>query len=479
MKAGIYLRQSLDRDGNELGVTRQREDCTALAKSKGWDPVEYVDNDTSASSGKKRPSYERLLADIAAGRIGAVIAWDLDRLHRRPVELEDFMALADEKHVALATVSGDVDLSTAQGRLVARLKGAVARHEVEHKSARQRRAARQKAERGLPQWKRAFGYLDSADGPVPDPSLVPLVRKAYRLLLSGGSLSEIAALFNDSGHYGLNGQPWSASTVSLFLRSPRNAGLRSHNREIVGKASWKPLVPEATWRSAQSVLSQPERRPGPKSVRQHLWTGLLLCGKKGCGGTLSGQWVMQKTGGKSGRPKAGEVKESHPGERSHTIAYGCKKCRGCSVRAEQIHPILMGLMSGRLSMPDAADLLYGEKHDEAETETLREEANGLYERLDGLAVEHADGLLTARQVKVATERIQSKLDAIEKRLQAPVAVAVLDDIRLGTPAAAKDVEKLSPDRLRAVFSLLLRVTVLPVGKGGKVFRPERVKVEWL
>ena len=45
-------------------------------------------------------------------RLGAVVVWDLDRLHRRPIELETFMALADEKHLALATVSGDVDLST-------------------------------------------------------------------------------------------------------------------------------------------------------------------------------------------------------------------------------------------------------------------------------------------------------------------------------------------------------------------------------
>ncbi len=36
------------------------------------------------------------------------------------------MSLADEKRLALATVAGDVDLATPQGRLVARLKGSVA-----------------------------------------------------------------------------------------------------------------------------------------------------------------------------------------------------------------------------------------------------------------------------------------------------------------------------------------------------------------
>jgi len=119
MDAAVYLRISEDRSGDQLGVQRQREDCENLCTVKRWGTVEYLDNDTSATSGKKRPAYERMLADIRDGRIGAVVVWDLDRLHRRPIELEEFMALADEKHLALATVSGDVDLSTAQGRLVA------------------------------------------------------------------------------------------------------------------------------------------------------------------------------------------------------------------------------------------------------------------------------------------------------------------------------------------------------------------------
>ena len=39
----------------------------------------YVDNDRSASNGKARPEWERLLADIEAGRIDAIAAWDQDR----------------------------------------------------------------------------------------------------------------------------------------------------------------------------------------------------------------------------------------------------------------------------------------------------------------------------------------------------------------------------------------------------------------
>ena len=392
-----------------------------------------------------------MLADIQEARVGAVVCWDLDRLHRRPIELESFMALADEKHLALATVSGDVDLSTAQGRLVARLKGAVARHEIDHKVARQLRAAKQKAEKGLPQWTRAFGYL--GDTRQPDPQTAPLVKQAYAAVLAGSSLKDIARLFNDAGAYGLNGKLWTQSTVSLFLRKARNAGLRAHNGEIVGKGSWPPLVDEPTWRAAQSVLDAPGRAPGRKSVRRHLLTGVLGCGK--CGHHLSGQWTTQKT-----------------------IAYGCKQCRGVSIRAEHVELLIMGVIAGRLAKPDAVDLLRAELHDQAEAEALRVEANTLNAELDNIGVERADGLLTGRQAKIATDRITKKLHAIERRQQDQEKLRVFDGIPLGEPEAADAVSRLSPDRLRAVLAVLATVTVAPVGKGGYVFNPQRVQVVW-
>ena len=123
MQAAIYLRQSEDRNGNMLAVDRQREDCTKLCAERGWATTEYVDNDTSATAKKPRPAYQRMLADVQAGTIEAIVVWDLDRLYRQPRELEDLIDLADQKRLALATVSGDADLSTDMGRLVARIVG--------------------------------------------------------------------------------------------------------------------------------------------------------------------------------------------------------------------------------------------------------------------------------------------------------------------------------------------------------------------
>ncbi|BBX97038.1 recombinase family protein [Mycobacterium lacus] len=493
MKAALYLRQSLDRDGTELAVARQRKDCLALCAQRGWDPVEYVDNDKSATNGKPRPAYQRMLADIAEDRVGAIVAWHTDRLYRQPRDLEDLIDLADEHKLALATVSGDIDLSTDMGRLVARLVGATSKGETERKSARQRAAARQKAEHGRPQWRRAFGYLDGPNGPEPDPKAAPLVKQAYAALLAGASTKDLAAIFNDAGAYGLNGKPWSRSTVSLFLRKPRNAGLREYNGEVVGRGKWTPLVDESTWRAAQSVLNAPGRAPGRKTVRQHLLTGVLRCGCEGCGSTLSGRWAMQKTGGKPGRPRAGETRA--PKQVSHSIVYVCKSCRGVSIREDHVKPLVYGMVAERLARPDAAGLLRAEVHDEANAEALRVEANALLARLDEIAVERAEGELTGKQAKIATDIINAKLDAIEAKQQDQERMRLFDGLPLGRPGMTKEmaekaraqadaaVRALSPDRFRAVLNVLAEFTVMPVGKGhrpddGERFDPKRVKEKW-
>lgn len=463
--AAVYLRISSDPTGEQLGVTRQREDCLALCAAHGWTPVEYPDNDKSATTGKERPAYKAMLRDIREGRIGAVVAWDLDRLHRRPIELEEFMALADERHLALATVSGDVDLSSAQGRLVARLKGAVAKHESDHKIDRQRRAARQKAEGGKPNWSVAFGYTPTPDGPVPDPVTAPLVKRAYAAILAGASLADVCALLNDAGAKTTTGRAWRPDTLSPFLRKARNAGLREYKGELVGKASWAPLVDEPTWRATQAVLDAPGRSPGRKSVRRHLLTGVLQCGKPGCTGRLSGGWARSyKTTGRTD---------------PRSISYNCKSCHGILIREDYVRPLLYELVSQRLSRPDAVDLLKSRKHDTLEAEAIRTERTALLGKLDKLARDYAHDLLNARQVKVATDEIQARLDQLTASEIDQERLRVLDGLPLGKPEVGAVIRKLSPDRFRAVLDLLCVVTILPVGKSGKVFQPERVKVDWL
>lgn len=463
VRAGCYGRISSDPKDKREGVDRQREDTTALCEVKGWTPQAfYIDNDRSASNGQARPEWERLLGDIEAGRIDAIAAWDQDRSWRMMSELEELRKFFDKlgRKIPLATTGqGDVDLYSPTGVLMAQVKTAVSEHEIAMMKVRMKRAARAKAEQGHPHWRCAFGYLDGTH--EPDPKTAPLVKAAYAVILAGGSLKDICRMWNDAEAWTLSGKPWTPSLVSSFLRAPRNAALRSHNGAIVGdednqpvRGTWPPLVDESTWRTAQTIMKAPGRGSGSrKSVRRHLLTGLLTCGR--CGDTLGGQWTTTKR-----------------------INYACTGCHKVSVRAEHVEPLIYDLVIGRLAMPDAVDLLKAELHDKAEAEAIRLELNELYGELEKIGIERGQRLLTGAQARTATDIVNDDIAKLERRQQDTERLRVFADLPLGKPEVAAAVHSLSPDRFRAVVNVLMTITIAPVGKGGKTFRPERVQVNW-
>jgi site-specific DNA recombinase len=159
-----YTRLSIDKYDDQLGVSRQREDITALARTLGWPEITgfYEDNDVSANTDKKRPrpEFERLLRDMRSGVLTHVLCYDQDRLVRDMRQLEDVVDAVEAGHVMLTSVNGDIDLLTDNGRMVARIKAAVARNEIERLSRRSRRQKLQRAQRGLKNvgGLRTYGY---------------------------------------------------------------------------------------------------------------------------------------------------------------------------------------------------------------------------------------------------------------------------------------------------------------------------------
>lgn len=287
----LYLRQSKDTDGNELAVSRQRAECQQWAASHGWTiGAEYVDNDVSASKGK-RPEYTRLLSDIASGTVTGVLAWDLDRLHRQPSELEHFITLADTHHIALATVAGETDLSTDQGRLVARLKGAVARAEIERKSARHKAANRQAAEAGDLQPKiRPFGWVKTveANGKVHfnhlDVEESAAIKSAATDIINGTrSMASVIKDWNANGPLTSKGKMWTNDSFRKMMARARNAGLQSYNGKIVGPATCEAIITESQYELLQELFKGRVKQVH-STARVHAFSGIPVCAD--CGGLM-------------------------------------------------------------------------------------------------------------------------------------------------------------------------------------------------
>jgi hypothetical protein len=110
MRAAVYTRISQDATGQRAGVTRQLEDCEALADRLGWEVTHrYGDNDLSAYSGSTRPGFEAMLKAMADSEFGAVICWHPDRLFRSMKDLQRLIDIANGHRVQLRTVNAMVE----------------------------------------------------------------------------------------------------------------------------------------------------------------------------------------------------------------------------------------------------------------------------------------------------------------------------------------------------------------------------------
>ncbi|AOT04935.1 hypothetical protein ASPU41_18050 [Arthrobacter sp. U41] len=451
----------MDRTGQQLGVTRQLEDCRRKAAERGWEVVAVeTDNDLSAYSGKRRPAFEAVLAAVSTGRAQVVIAWSLDRLQRNRRDEVRLYETCRDNAVQLALVNGtDLDFSTAAGRFVADALGSVARMEVEMKSDRQRRAAEQAAAAGKRSGgRRPFGY--DADGMTIRPSEAAAVVAGYESFLAGVPITEIARAWNDQGFFtgqerrGANlGQPspWTRSSVRDVLRNPRYMGKRAHRGEIVADAVWPALVSEPTWQAAQAILAHRAGLQTPNAAK-YLLSGIGRCGV--CGGNI------------------------HAGAtaRAGVRGYRCAETTGHFARkADPVEDYVAQVITARLSMPDAGHLLTDTT--KADLPQLRTDATALRQRLNSLATDFADGELTAQQLRAASSRIKEKLAAAEASMADAGRVSLLGPlIHASDVRAAWD--GLLTSQQRAVIDTLATVTLHPPGRGVRNFNPDTVSIDW-
>jgi site-specific DNA recombinase len=461
MRAAVYLRQSLDRSGDGLGIDRQREDVQRLITARGWTlAAEFVDNDVSALSRKPRPQFSAMMARVDAREFDVIVARHMDRLLRRLSELESTLERCQRAGVAIVTASDGVDTATDGGRLVARILSSVAQGEVERKGSRQRSAAIQAAKQG--RWvggRRPFGY--ESDGVTIRETEAAMIKQAYVDVLAGESLSEVARRWNASGVTPAQSDKcWHRGTVKDVLTNPRHAGLRRYrtpeertkirqNPElgIMGKAQWPAIIDEATWRAAVRILTDPSRHTG-RTGAKGLLTGVALCGV--CGLTV------HRGGASYGKPM-----------------YRCVSGRHVSRQAEPVDEYVMAVAVERLQQPDAGSLWATELPD---ADALMAEADTLRHRRDDLAVDYADGAMTRQQFRVANERVLSRLADIEAQLAAsgsssPLAIVAAEDV------AATWAGLSVAQRRNIIAALMTPVLHLP-GRGTRTFRPETVEIRW-
>lgn len=453
----VYVRISLDTEGLGLGVARQEEDCRELVVRRGWD-VAYVasDNDISAYKKVVRPEFERVLDDLASGAVDGLAVYDLDRLARQPRDLERLIDIFDSRPLSFAAVTQDIDLSTSDGRFIARLMVSFANKSSADTSRRVTRKHRELALKGVAVGgNRAFGW--KADRVTPEPEEVALCQEAAKDILSGVGLHTIARRWNEQGIRSSLGNLWQRQTIRQMFLSPRIAGFRVYQNELARDnegnpvvGNYPPVLDVETWEAVCAVISDPGRSGKFAHVggRKYLLSGVMRCGV--CSKPLNGS----------------------ANARANTFVYACKRRESCGKVAisgpqsdDLVTRLVMAYLADQTVQPEV-----GAWNGEAELARADES-------IAELMAAYTQGELTRDVVFPSVGKLEDQ--AATLRDERSVWLRTQTSLTQRPTNVVESWPRLDMDQRRQVIaSVLHSVVVAPAkGRGGR-YDPERLSPVW-
>ena len=341
-KAIVYVRQSTQAqvEANAEGRRRQYE-LVEVARRRGFRTVEVIDDDLgrSASGMVARPGFEKLVAALCAGEIGAVLCFDASRLARNGRDWHHLLELCGLVEARVIDLDGVYDPCRPNDRLLLGMRGSISEFELGVIRARMLDAARAKARRGELRISVPIGYVWHRDlglGFDPDIRLQRVIRLVFERFRQMGSArrthlslaAEQVVFPRPSDGKRLTSFDWTPiryRNVIGLLKNPFYAGVyvygKSEKRITVvdGRArksyghgkppeDWEVVIRDhhegyidwAEYERNQSTLASNAygRVGGQKSGRggRALLSGMLSCGR--CGRGLA----VAYTGAPPGRP---------------------------------------------------------------------------------------------------------------------------------------------------------------------------------
>ncbi|MEB0287196.1 recombinase family protein [Cryobacterium sp. 10S3] len=475
-RIGAYNRISLDVQGEALGVARQQQDNAEQASRRHWQIVEsYTDNNLSAyKRAVVRPAFEKLLTDLESGFLDGFVAYDIDRLWRQPSDLERVIRIYEDKpSLVFATVQGDIDLSTSQGRTMARIMVALANKSSADTSRRVKRKIIEQAEAGEPHWsRRPYGYTLEK---TLDPIEAPVVKEMGEWFVQGFSYREIAWRLNETGIMTRAGSPWYVGTIRQFIKAERFAAIRIHDGKMYD-GTWPAIFTKEEWAEIQlEVMMRKDKYSGRPVSKKYMLTGILMCT---CGGYLRG---MTKRDAPD-RP----LRRTYQCPTSSETERRMKTCAGICVDAASLEHYVRESVLARIEIPELSDVVGTSSVDRERIAVLRQEVLDIKTRRDGLLDDYTDGTLNKDELKHTQDRLSARKALIDTELDKLQRAKF--NISLNPGETAREAWMDRPDGWRRAFVDLL-INEITIGKSshkpfydvdGKRtrFDIERVQIDW-
>lgn len=290
-RCAVYTRKSanqlLDRDVNSLET--QRELCSAYIKSQqynGWVELPQRYDDGGQTGGQlERPALTRLMQDIEAGRVDAVVVYKIDRLTRSLPDFVKLVEVFDRHNISFVSISQAFNTADSMGRMILNILLTFSQFERELISERIRDTVRMRKRHGNVHGGMApFGY-DYVEGNLQVVEAeADIVRFIFQEFIRTERYIAVMKAVSDAGmrsavKYSKKGVPRGGKIlcqgmVYQIIQNPIYVGeIRGHDRTYPGKH--RPLISRETWEAAQ-VLSLSRRKVvGDAKGSDHFLAGIL------------------------------------------------------------------------------------------------------------------------------------------------------------------------------------------------------------
>src|ERR1700750_2456305 len=340
--ACVYIRQwTADQLVHNHESQRRQYGLADRARQLGWTCVEIIDDDLGRSAGGiNRPGFERLLAAICEGRVGAVFAIEASRLARNGRDWDSLIEFCGLVGTIIVDEDGLYDPRHPNDRLLLGMKGTMSELELSLFRQRSHEALKQKARRGALFLGVAAGYLRIGRDRIemdPDQRVQDALRLVFTKFTELQSVRQVHVWLRDEGialpvacHTAAEGRRIALNapvlnTVHNILTNPVYAGAYAFGRTMskvsvedgrkrVNRglrrplAEWDVLLKDqhegyiswSQFERNQQVIADNATGKGSAAVRGAVRRGeLLLAGLLRCG--HCGRKLYVGYGGKAGR----------------------------------------------------------------------------------------------------------------------------------------------------------------------------------
>jgi DNA invertase Pin-like site-specific DNA recombinase len=284
VRCAIYTRKSseegLEQDFNSLHA--QRDACAAYILSQGsegWSamPTEYDDGGLSGGT-LERPALQRLLSDVAAGRIDIVVVYKVDRLTRSLLDFAKLVEAFDKAGVSFVSVTQSFNTTTSMGRLTLNMLLSFAQFEREVTAERIRDKIAASKARGM--WMGGnppLGYRPDGRTLAIVEEHADIVRHIFVRYLDLGNVRLVA---DDLVQQGIvapqrtaltgrctGGHAFSRGQIYKLLSNPIYIG-EIHHRDQIHAGRHRAIIDRATWDNVQQMLADNLRGERTGSLAQ-------------------------------------------------------------------------------------------------------------------------------------------------------------------------------------------------------------------